>query len=80
MSATVAVVVALTALILGLPLVLTIFMVNFIGGYIPYIGAFLGGGLAVIVALGDGGLDGPSSCSWWWSPRTCCSRTSWSPK
>jgi predicted PurR-regulated permease PerM len=31
-------------------------MVNFIGGYIPYIGAFLGGGLAVIVALGDGGL------------------------
>jgi putative heme transporter len=30
--------------------------VNFIGGYIPYIGAFLGGGLAVIIALGDGGL------------------------
>ena len=29
---------------------------NFIGGYIPYIGAFIGGGLAVIVALGDGGL------------------------
>ena len=27
-----------------------------IGGYIPYIGAFLGGGLAVIVALGDGGV------------------------
>ena len=25
-------------------------------GYIPYIGAFLGGGLAVIVALGDGGV------------------------
>ena len=30
---------------------------NFIGGYIPYIGAFLGGGLAVIVAYGEGGLD-----------------------
>ena len=30
-------------------------VVNFVGGYIPYIGAFLGGGLAVIVALGDGG-------------------------
>jgi predicted PurR-regulated permease PerM len=30
--------------------------VNFIGGYIPYIGAFLGGGLAVIIALGDGGF------------------------
>jgi putative heme transporter len=31
-------------------------VVNFIGGYIPYIGAFLGGGLAVIIALGNGGL------------------------
>ena len=31
-------------------------MVNFIGGYIPYIGAFLGGGPAVLVALGDGGI------------------------
>ena len=50
-------VVGLAALLLGLPLVFTIVVVNFIGGYIPYIGAFLGGGLAVIVALGDGGLD-----------------------
>jgi putative heme transporter len=56
MSAIVAVVVALASLLLGLPLVFTIFVVNFIGGYIPYIGAFLGGGLAVIVAWGDGGL------------------------
>jgi len=56
MSAIVAVFVALVALLLGLPLVFTILVVNFIGGYIPYIGAFLGGGLAVIVALGDGGL------------------------
>jgi len=48
--------VGLAALLLGLPLVFTIVVVNFIGGYIPYIGAFLGGGLAVIVALGDGGL------------------------
>jgi predicted PurR-regulated permease PerM len=56
LSAIVAVVIGLTSLILGLPLVLTIMLVNFIGGYIPYIGAFLGGGLAVIVALGDGGL------------------------
>ena len=50
------VVIGLAALLLGLPLVFTIMVVNFIGGYIPYIGAFLGGGLAVIVALGDGGL------------------------
>jgi putative heme transporter len=56
MSAIVAVVVGLAALLLGLPLVFTIAVVNFVGGYIPYIGAFLGGGLAVIVALGDGGL------------------------
>src|SRR5512132_469555 len=56
MSAIVAAVVGVAALLLGLPLVFTIVVVNFIGGYIPYIGAFLGGGLAVIVALGDGGL------------------------
>jgi hypothetical protein len=43
-------------ILLGLPLVFTIMVVNFIGGYIPYIGAFLGGGLAVIIALGNGGL------------------------
>jgi putative heme transporter len=55
MSAIVAVVIGLAALLLGLPLVFTIIVVNFVGGYIPYIGAFIGGGLAVIVALGDGG-------------------------
>jgi putative heme transporter len=57
MSAIVSVFIGLASLLLGLPLVFTIMVVNFIGGYIPYIGAFLGGGLAVIVALGDGGLD-----------------------
>lgn len=57
MSAIVATVVGLVSLLLGLPLVLTIVVVNFIGGYIPYIGAFLGGGLAVLVALGEGGLE-----------------------
>jgi predicted PurR-regulated permease PerM len=57
MSATVAVVIGVASLLLGLPLVFTIVVANFIGGYIPYIGAFLGGGLAVMVALGDGGLD-----------------------
>jgi putative heme transporter len=55
MSAIVSVVIGLASLLLGLPLVFTIMVTNFIGGYIPYIGAFLGGGLAVIVALGDGG-------------------------
>ena len=45
MSAIVAVVVGLASLLLGLPLVFTIVVVNFIGGYIPYIGAFIGGGM-----------------------------------
>jgi putative heme transporter len=57
MSAIVSVAIGLVALLLGLPLVITIIVVNFIGGYIPYIGAFLGGGVAVIIALGDGGLS-----------------------
>ena len=50
--------IGVVALLMGLPLVFTIVVVNFIGGYIPYIGAFLGGGLAVIIALGDGGDAG----------------------
>ncbi len=56
MSAIVSVVVGIASFLMGLPLVFTIVVVNFIGGYIPYIGAFLGGGLAVIVAYGEGGI------------------------
>lgn len=56
MSAIVSLVIGLASLLLGLPLVFTVVVVNFIGGYIPYIGAFVGGGLAVLIALGDGGL------------------------
>ena len=56
MSAIVSLVVGVAALLMGLPLVFTIVVVNFVGGYIPYIGAFLGGGLAVIIAIGEGGL------------------------
>ena len=56
MSAIVSAVVGVAALLMGLPLVFTIFVVNFVGGYIPYIGAFLGGGLAVVIAVGEGGL------------------------
>jgi putative heme transporter len=55
-SGIVAVVIGVASLLLGLPLVFTIVVVNFLGGYIPYIGAFLGGGLAVIIALGEGGI------------------------
>ena len=57
MSAIVAVVIGVASFLLGLPLIFTIVVANFIGGYIPYIGAFLGGGLAVVVAFGEGGLE-----------------------
>jgi predicted PurR-regulated permease PerM len=53
----VAVVIGAAAFLMGLPLVFTIAVANFIGGYIPYVGAFLGGGLAVIVAFGEGGIQ-----------------------
>jgi putative heme transporter len=55
-SAVVASVVGLAALIMGLPMVPTLMAVTFVGGYIPYIGAFIGGLLAVIVAIAENGL------------------------
>ena len=78
MSAIVSVVIGIASLLLGLPLVFTIIVVNFIGGYIPYIGAFLGGGLAVIIALGDGGVGDATIMLSWCSCRTWRWRTSWS--
>ncbi len=56
LSAAVSVVISLVSLLMGLPLVGTIAVVNFMGGYVPYIGAFLGGGLAVLLALAEGGI------------------------
>jgi putative heme transporter len=55
-SAVVAGVVGLAALVMGLPMVLTLMAVTFVGGYIPYVGAFIGGLLAVIVAIAENGL------------------------
>jgi predicted PurR-regulated permease PerM len=46
------------ALILGVPNTGAVFMLTFIGAYIPFIGAFLSGLLAVLLALGDCGLQG----------------------
>jgi putative heme transporter len=43
-------------LVLGVPLVLPLALLVFIGGFIPVIGAFLSGLLAVLVALAAGGL------------------------
>jgi predicted PurR-regulated permease PerM len=55
LSVIVAAVIGVSCLLLGLPLVLTIAVVNFVGGYVPYVGAFVGGALAVVVALGSSG-------------------------
>jgi len=56
LSAAVTVVIVGVSLIMGLPLIATIAVVNFLGGFVPYIGAFIGGGLATLLALSDGGI------------------------
>lgn len=45
----------ITAL-MGVPLPGSIGVVNFIGAYIPFLGAFLGGAFAMLMALSEGGL------------------------
>jgi putative heme transporter len=52
-----AVVVTAGALILGIPLAGTIAVVTFIGAFIPYLGAWVAGGFAVLIALGGGGPE-----------------------
>ncbi|MFL5950566.1 MAG: AI-2E family transporter [Gaiellaceae bacterium] len=49
------VVVSIGALLLGVPLVGTIAVVTFVTAYIPYLGAFIAGAFAVVVALGASG-------------------------
>ena len=46
----------LGALILGVPEPAAIFMLTLLGAYIPYIGAFLSGLVAVLLAVGDSGI------------------------
>ena len=43
-----------TALILGVPLAGTIAVVTFVGAYVPYLGAWVAGGFAVLIALSTG--------------------------
>jgi putative heme transporter len=50
-----AVIVGLGALIIGVPLAGTIAIVTFLGGYIPYLGAWTAGAFAFFIALGGGG-------------------------
>lgn len=42
--------------IAGVPLSGSIGLVNFIGAYVPYLGAFVGGAFAVLMALSEGGI------------------------
>ena len=49
------IVVGLAALLLGVPLAGTIAVVTFVTAYVPYIGAFVAGAFAVLIALGAQG-------------------------
>jgi predicted PurR-regulated permease PerM len=51
-----ALVVGIGAWLLGVPLVGTIALVTFVTSYIPYLGAFVAGAFAVVIAYGSGGL------------------------
>jgi predicted PurR-regulated permease PerM len=51
-----AVIVGVGALLLGVPLPGTIALVTFVGGYVPYLGAWLAGAFAVLIALGGEGV------------------------
>jgi predicted PurR-regulated permease PerM len=51
------VIVGLGALALGVPLAGTIAVVTFVTAYIPYIGAFVSGAFAVLIALGSEGTE-----------------------
>ncbi|MEM9711137.1 MAG: AI-2E family transporter [Actinomycetota bacterium] len=42
--------------VIGVPGALAIGVVNFVGAYIPYFGAFVGGAFAVVLAVSEGGL------------------------
>jgi putative heme transporter len=52
-----AVLVGGAALVLGIPQAGTIAVVTFIGGYVPYLGAWTAGAFSVLIALGGGGPE-----------------------
>jgi predicted PurR-regulated permease PerM len=52
-----ALIVGAGALILGVPLIGTIAVVTFLGGYVPYLGAWVAGAFAVLLALGGAGTE-----------------------
>jgi putative heme transporter len=52
-----AVVIGLAALIIGVPLAGTIAVVTFVGAFVPFVGAWVSGAFAVLIALGTVGSD-----------------------
>jgi predicted PurR-regulated permease PerM len=52
-----AVVVGVSAVVLGIPLAGTIAAITFFGPYVPYLGAWGAGAFAVLIALGGAGPD-----------------------
>jgi putative heme transporter len=52
-----ALIVGAGALLLGVPLAGTIAVVTFVGGFVPYLGAWTAGAFAVLIALGDQGPE-----------------------
>ena len=52
-----AVVIGLAAWVVGVPLAGTIAVVTFVGAYVPFVGAWVAGAFAVLIALGGAGTD-----------------------
>ena len=52
-----AVVIGIAALIIGVPLAGTIAVVTFVSAYVPFVGAWVAGAFAVLIALGTEGTD-----------------------
>lgn len=49
------IVIGLAMLVLGVPGAISVAIINVVGTYIPYVGAIVGGALAVLLALASGG-------------------------
>ena len=52
-----AVVIGVAALVVGVPLAGTIAVVTFVGAFVPFVGAWVAGAFAVLIALGSVGTD-----------------------
>lgn len=51
-----AIVISIGAAVLQIPLVPAIAVLTFVGGFVPYLGAFVAGALAVVLGLASGGI------------------------